>query len=112
MSIVFTVVMTSGCVQDKDKLQNTNSNITLVEYYADWCGFCQKQAPILDDFERRNPEIDVIRKNGEEFIQEMRTLGITGYPTILIYKDNDELGRNSGFINLNNLEKWVDEMTE
>ncbi|WP_432729342.1 thioredoxin family protein ['Prunus avium' virescence phytoplasma] len=41
------------------------NKIVLVDFFAPWCGPCQKLMPVLNNFEQQNPNIKVIKINGD-----------------------------------------------
>lgn len=81
---------------------------TLVDFYADWCGPCKQQAPILDELKRKMGDavtivkIDVDR-NGEAAQQ----LGIQSIPTLMLFKEGKALWRHSGVVGASVLEEII-----
>ena len=57
-------------------------------FYADWCPYCQKQNPIMDEFEAENPGVTVIRIESEER-DAVEHNQIGSFPTHLIFKDGE-----------------------
>ena len=41
-------------LNEKNFEDNIKSGLKLVEFYAPWCGFCQKQRPVLSDLSDNN----------------------------------------------------------
>ncbi|MFC2003757.1 thioredoxin domain-containing protein, partial [Chloroflexota bacterium] len=67
-----------------------------VLFYTDWCGFCQKQKPILDMLEPEySGDITFMRVNADENRQAMQQFGVTGFPTMFLITDTDSSG---GFV--------------
>jgi thiol-disulfide isomerase/thioredoxin len=57
---------------------------SLIYVYVDWCPFCQKAKPIIDQVERLlGREIPVVRVNAETQKALAKKLGASSYPTIL-----------------------------
>lgn len=57
---------------------------SLIYVYVDWCPFCQKAKPIIDQVERvLGQEIPVVRVNAETQKPLAKKLGASSYPTIL-----------------------------
>jgi len=63
--------------------------VTLVDFWAPWCGPCQMLTPILENHVA--PAVEGRAKIGKVNIDESRELavkfGIKSIPTILIFKD-------------------------
>ena len=67
-----------------------------VLFSADWCGYCQKQKPILDTLEPEfSGDITFIRVNVDENRQAMQEFGVTGFPSMFLITDTDSAG---GFV--------------
>lgn len=82
------------------------SGITLVDYYADWCGPCKMMSPILDMI-AKNPEIKVIKVDTEKFTDIARAHSIQSLPTIEIYKDGVLAETKVGAVPKPTLEKLI-----
>ncbi|MFC1864997.1 thrombospondin type 3 repeat-containing protein [Chloroflexota bacterium] len=64
-----------------------------VLFYADWCGYCQKQKPILDMLEPEySGDITFMRVNVDENRQAMQEFGVTGFPSMFLITDTDSTG--------------------
>ena len=75
------------------------SGMCLVDFYADWCGPCKMLAPILEQVDF----VEVIKVNVDEHPDLARRYGVMSIPTIIFMKDGQELRKEIGFRNLNDI---------
>lgn len=73
----------------------------LVDFYADWCGPCQRLAPLLESVKG----IDILKVNVDEYPEIAKNYGIMSIPTLILFKDGKEVRKEIGF-------HTVDEITE
>jgi thioredoxin len=67
-----------------------NEGITVVDFWAEWCGPCRMQGPILDEVVKKVGDKATISKLNVDDNQEIsQKYGITGIPTMLIFKDGE-----------------------
>lgn len=71
-----------------------NNNVTLIEYFAPWCGHCQRLEPeykkaalMLKEHGIRLANINCDEKENKEFCND---LGIRGYPTLKIFNNGNK----------------------
>lgn len=76
----------------------------LVDFYADWCGPCKMMAPAVDELARSSVGAALIAKLDTEAAP--RTAGrfnIRGIPTVIVFRDGQEVKRQSGAMPLGEL---------
>lgn len=82
-------------LNDKNFDTHTKDGLKLVEFYTDWCSFCQKQKPIIEDLSKHGVWIGII--NAEKFKNIAKKYDITGFPTFLLFKNGEIISKLSGF---------------
>ena len=83
-----------------------NGNDTyLVDFWAEWCAPCRMMAPILDEFVSKQDGVKVAKVNVDENPAVSYTFGITGIPTMIVFKNGKEAQRIVGLVTLEELEK-------
>jgi len=70
----------------------------LVDFFADWCGPCQMAGPILEELAKEfEGKIKFGKLNVDESQQTAAKLGVMSIPTVILFKDGKEAGRQVGF---------------
>ena len=70
----------------------------LVDFYADWCGPCKMIAPLLDEFAQSHVGKLFVAKVDSDLAPGLSVrFGIRGIPTLLLFKDGQEVDRIVGF---------------
>ena len=77
----------------------------LVDFYADWCGPCKQQAPILKQLtERVGDKIRVVKIDVDKAQAAANQYQIRSIPTMILFKDGKIVWRQSGVQPLHTLE--------
>ncbi len=72
--------------QDFDR-QVKEGGLTLVDFWAEWCGPCRVIAPILEDLAREYAgRLTIAKLNVDENRDTPARFGIRSIPTLLIFK--------------------------
>jgi len=92
-------------VNEKEFDASIKSGVTLVDFYADWCGPCKMVAPVLEglskDYEGKanfiKVDVDVEQALAQKF-------GVMSIPTLIVFKDGAMVKQVVGFQSKANLE--------
>lgn len=82
----------------------------LVDFFADWCGPCKMQAPILEDLKKRIGETGgIIKIDVDKNPNVASQYQVRSVPTLILFKGGKIKWRQSGVFQANELERLVKE---
>ncbi|ABR56174.1 Thioredoxin domain [Methanococcus aeolicus Nankai-3] len=98
------MILFAGCVGTADGTNNNENheislnitdNTVMLEFYADWCGYCKALEPTIKDLE--NEGIEVIKIDTDKNQNLANQYGVRALPTIVYIKDGKIVDKTIGY---------------
>ena len=88
-----------------------NGGITVVDFFADWCGPCRKMGPILEEVETELTNVKFAKINTDNNLDVARKYQVSGLPTLMVFKNGEPVERLVGLMPkssiITNIEKHI-----
>ena len=76
-----------------------SAELTVVDFWAPWCGPCRKLGPVLDEVAQEfDGKIKVVKLNTDENLKTAKEYSVSGLPTLLLFKDGKAVERLVGLM--------------
>ena len=88
-----------------------SGNVTVVDFFANWCGPCRKMAPLLEEVESELTNVKFAKINTDENLEMAKKYQVSGLPTLMVFKNGEAVERIVGLMPkssiITNIEKHI-----
>lgn len=93
---------------DSNFTDKVASGITLVDFWASWCGPCQMFGPIFEAASEKIKDVNFVKFEIDDANRRVpATYGIRSIPSILAFKDGELIEARTGVMDLETVEDWI-----
>ena len=93
-----------------DSVTGKSGRMVLVDFWAEWCGYCHVMDPIVQDAAAKyQDKIEVFRMNADENVEIANRLGISGLPVFMIFSDGKPVCSLLGATTRARFESWIED---
>ena len=90
-----------------------NSEVAIVDIWAEWCGPCKQLSPIIDEVSSElGDKVLVGKMDADANLDFVKTLNVRNIPTILYYKNGEVVERTNGLKTKNEILSIVNKLLE
>lgn len=94
-----------GAEHEFEKIIKTG--VTLVDFYADWCGPCKMLAPVLEEL-AKEVDVTILKVNVDQNPNVAQKYGIMSIPAIHLFKDGEVVAQKVGFQTKEMLKQFIE----
>ena len=97
-------------LNDSNFADQVSQGVTLVDFWAPWCGPCRMQSPILDEIANQmGAKAKVAKVNVDESTSVASSFGVQSIPTLLVLKDGQVVQR---YVGVQSQDKLLDALNQ
>ena len=85
-------------VTDAGFNKEIESGVTLVDFWAPWCGPCKMIAPVLEELDAEvGGQVKIAKVNVDDNGESAAKFGVMSIPTLILFKDGQPVDKVVGF---------------
>lgn len=90
--------------------QETSTGVSLTDFWAEWCGPCKMQSPIIDQLdEESDGTVSYYKMDVDANQQTPSQFGIMSIPTLLVKKDGEVVDTLIGYHSKEQIEEVLNQ---
>ena len=87
-----------------------SGKITVIDFWATWCGPCIKLGPVVEELAEKYPDITLGKLNIDENDEIASENRVRNIPTVLFFKNGELKERSVGLVSLSVLEEKLNQL--
>lgn len=88
-------------------LNNLTDELTIVDFFATWCGPCKMLAPVLEEIAMDNKDVRILKVDVDEANDLANEYRISAVPTLIMFKNKKVLQVKTGYMTYDDVQNWI-----
>lgn len=86
-----------------------SEGVTLVDFWATWCGPCRMQAPILEELDKQmEGKLKIAKVDVDSDMALAKRYRVMSIPTLLLFKNGQLISRKTGLQDSSSLKEMLE----
>lgn len=85
------------------------SGVTLVDFFATWCGPCKMLSPVLEELASLRDSVSIVKIDIDQNQALAQKYGVMSVPTLMLFENGKLIDKKVGFIPKPQLETWIND---
>ncbi len=81
--------------------------VTVVDFYADWCGPCKMLGPVLETLSQELTDVTFVKINVDDEMDLAQEYGIMSIPAVFLFKDGEAVAQSIGLKPLDQMRNFI-----
>ena len=96
---------------DQNFADLVKNGVTLVDFWASWCGPCRMFGPIFESVSAQMPDVNFVKFEIDEANRRTPAkYGIRSIPSILAFRNGELVEARTGVMDPETLTAWIEEL--
>lgn len=96
--------------QDNIKNLIENNKVLVIDFYADWCGPCQRLGPIIEQLAKEYEDVTFVKVNVDKFMDESAMFSVRSIPSVFYFKDGKVVDNTIGLLPYETLKSKIEDL--
>lgn len=88
------------------------SGVSVIDFWATWCGPCKMLTPILQELSNEMTDVKFYKVDADENSDLARKFEVRSIPTVIVIKDGQPIGSQTGAYPKVKMRKFIDNTIE
>lgn len=89
--------------------ETIKEGVTLVDFFATWCGPCKMLGPVLEELSTEIPDVKFVKVDVDDEPELAEKFGIMSIPSVFLFKDGEVAGSFLGLQPKEKVKAFIEE---
>ena len=95
-------------INESEFVNEVREGLVLIDFYAEWCGPCKQISKILEQINRENRNVKVVKVNIEDSRSLASYFQVQSIPTLVLLRDGEFINKMIGFNPKKKIEDFIE----
>ena len=95
-------------INESEFVNEVREGLVLIDFYAEWCGPCKQISKILEQINRENRNVKVVKVNIEDSRSLASYFQVQSIPTLVLLRDGEFINKMIGFNPKKKIEEFIE----